>query len=211
MRLDERLHAVVIDVADRHHDEVAGDVGVVEVAFENVVVEGGDALGRAEDRAPERVAVPVRLREDLVHEIVRRVLDHLDLFEDDLLLAGDVLRRKDRVRHQIGEHVHGERQVLVEHLDVIPRIFLRGERVELAADRVHLLRDVLGGAGGRALEQHVLDEVGDAGMRERLVTRPARQPHANRHRPHVRHRFGYETETVGEGLASDGGLAHSSK
>ena len=36
---------------------------------------------------------PETLREQLVDEIVGRVLDHLDLFEDDLLLALDVVRR----------------------------------------------------------------------------------------------------------------------
>ena len=37
--------------------------------------------------------LPEALREQLVDEVVRRVLDHLDLFEDDLLLALDVVRR----------------------------------------------------------------------------------------------------------------------
>ena len=37
---------------------------------------------------------PEALREELVHEIVWRVLDHLDLFEDDLLLLLDIFRIK---------------------------------------------------------------------------------------------------------------------
>ena len=37
--------------------------------------------------------LPEALREELVDEIVGRVLDHLDLFEDDLLLALDVVGR----------------------------------------------------------------------------------------------------------------------
>ena len=40
----------------------------------------------------------------------------------------------------------------------------------------------------------------------RLVTRAARQPHADRDRSDVRHRFGHETKTVREGLAADAGL-----
>ena len=63
------------------------------------------------------------------------------------------------------EHVDGQRQVLVEHLDVVAGVFLRRERVELAADRVDRLRDVLGDARLGALEEHVLDEVGDAAAR----------------------------------------------
>ena len=90
--------------------------------------------------------VPERLGEELVHEIVGRVLDHLDLFEDDLLLALDVVGREHRVRHEVGEDVGGQRQVLVEHLDVVAGVFLRRERVELPANRIHLLRDVFGRA-----------------------------------------------------------------
>ena len=93
--------------------------------------------------------LPEALREELVDEIVGRVLDHLDLFEDDLLLALDVLGAERRVADDVGEDVDRERQVLVEHLDVVARVFLRGERVELAADRIDRLRDVFGRARRR--------------------------------------------------------------
>ena len=63
---------------------------------------------------------------------------------------------------EVGEDVDGERQVLVEHLEVIAGVFLRREGVDLAADRIHLLRDFFRAPCRRALEQHVLDEVGDA-------------------------------------------------
>ena len=101
----------------------------------------------AQNRAAERVVLPEPLREELVDEVVRRVLDHLDLFDDDLLLALEVLDAERRVADDVGEDVDGERQMLVEHLDVVARVFLGGERVELAADRVDRLRDVLGRCG----------------------------------------------------------------
>ena len=49
-----------------------------------------------------------------------------------------------RAQHDVGQQIDGERQMLVEHLDVVAGVFLRRERVELAADRVDRLRDVLG-------------------------------------------------------------------
>ena len=61
------------------------------------------------------------LREQLVDQIVGRVLDHLDLFEDDLLLPLDVVRVERRVQHDVREQIDRERQVLVEHLDVVAR------------------------------------------------------------------------------------------
>ena len=92
---------------------------------------------------------PEMLREDLVDEIVRRVLDHLDLFEDDLLLALDLRGLELGPAHDVRQQIDRNRQVLVEHLDVVAGVLLRGERVELAADRIDLLRDVFGACGSR--------------------------------------------------------------
>ena len=132
------------------------------------------------------------LGEELVDEVVRRILDHLDLFEDHLLLALDLVRRKCRTKHDVGEQVDREREVLVEHLDVVAGVFLRGECVELPADGIDCLRDVLSRAGRGALEEHVLDEVGNPAARLDLVARASRQPHADRHRPNLGHCFGDE-------------------
>ena len=161
-----------------------------------------DLLG-PEDRPAERVPFPEMLREELVDEIVGRVLDHLDLFEDDLLLLVEILGREVRVHHDVGEQIDRGRQVLVEDLDVVAGVFLRRERVELAADRVDGLGDVLGRARAGPLEQHVLDEMGDAAAVDRLVPGPARQPDAEAHRPDVRHRLGDEAETGIQDLACD--------
>ena len=142
------------------------------------------------------------LGEELVDEIVRRVLDHLDFFEDDLLLAFDLVRLEGRPAHDVRQQIHRQRHVLVEHLDVVAGVFLRRERVELAADRIDRLRDVFGTPGVGALEQHVLDEVGDAAALVALVPRPPGQPDPDRHRSHVRHRLGDEPEPTVEDVAN---------
>ena len=168
--------------------------------------DGFDAFLRAEDRPSERVPLPECLRENLVHEIVRRVLDHLDFFEDDLLFALDVDLVKRGTQHDIRQDVDGDRHVLVEHFHVVAGVFLGGEGVELPADRVDRLRDVLGRARGRALEQHVLDKMSDAALLVRLVPRTARQPHTEADRPHVAHRFSDETNPVVECVANNHGF-----
>ena len=151
---------------------------------------------------------PEALREQLVDEIVGRVLDHLDLFEDDLLLALDVVGAERRVADDVGEDVDRQRQMLVEHLDVVAGVFLRGERVELAADRVDRLRDVLGGARRGALEEHVLDEVRDAAALGGFVARAARQPDADADRADLRHPLGEKPKTVVEHVSDDGCVGH---
>ena len=187
---DQVTHRSVLDVASRRDHHVGRDIGAAEVVPERFVGKRLHGFARPENRAPERVTLPEVLGEELVDQVVRRVLDHLDLFEDHLLLALDLVRRKCRTKHDVREQVDREREVLVEHLDVVAGVFLRGERVELAADGVDCLRDVLSGAGRGALEEHVLDEVGDPAARLDLVARASRQPHADRHRSNLRHRFG---------------------
>ena len=58
----------------------------------------------AENRPAERVVGPEGGDEDLVNEIVGRVLDHLDLFEDDAALDFQIVvgeaRRDDDVGQQ---------------------------------------------------------------------------------------------------------------
>ena len=136
-------------------------------------------------------------------EVVGRVLDHLDLFDDDFLLALDVFGAERRIADDVGEDVDGERQMLVEHLDVVARVFLRGERVELAADRIDRLRDVFRRPARRALEEHVLDEVRDAAALGRFVARPARQPHADADRTDLRHPLGEKTKAVIENVSDN--------
>ena len=150
--LEQFLHAPVFEIADGDDDEVRRDVGLREICLQRLLVERADALRRAEDRTAERMVAPEAFREDLVDQIVGRVLDHLDLFEDHLLLALDVFFGEQRIADQIGEDVDGERQMLVEHLEVIAGVFLRRERVDLPADRIHLLRDFFGAPSGVPLK-----------------------------------------------------------
>ena len=152
--------------------------------------------------------VPEPFREDLVNQIVGRVLDHLDLFEDHLLFALDVVVSEERIADQIGEDVDGERQVLVEDLEVIAGVFLRREGVDLPADRIDLLRYFFCAPSRSALEEHVLDEVRDAGMIGGFVARSARQPDADGDRPNVWHPLGGEADTVGKHGSADIRFSH---
>jgi hypothetical protein len=60
------------------------------------------------------------------------------------------------------------------------------------------LRDVFRRPLAGALEQHVLDEMGDAAALSRFVPRPARQPDADADRTDLRHPLGQNPEPVVE-------------
>ncbi len=199
----EVAKVLVLEIADGRDDQIARRVSVSEVVAKPPLSKRLDGLLRAEDRAAERMILPESLREDFVDEIVRRVLHHLDLFEDDFLLALDVLGVERRIPDDIGEDVERQRQVLVEHLDVIAGVFLGGKRVELPADRVDSLRDILGRARARSLEQHVLHEMRNAAALGVFVSRPACQPHADADRTNLRHPLRQDAEAVIEHVSDN--------
>ncbi len=111
--LEQFLHAPVFEIADGDDHEVRRHVGLREILLQRLLFHLADALRRAEDGAAERMIVPEPFREDLVDQIVGRVLDHLDLFEDHLLFALDVFFGEERIADQIGEDVDRERQMFV--------------------------------------------------------------------------------------------------
>ena len=187
-----------LDVAGGRDDQVPGRVDPGEVVPQRDAVDRADGGGHAQNRTSQRVTGPEALGEDLVPEIVGRVLHHLDLFQHDLLLARDLVGVERRPQQHVGQHVDGAGQVLVEHLDVVARALLGREGIELAADGVDLLRDVLGRPARRALEEHVLDEMRDARVGRALVARPAGQPRPEADRAHAGHGLGEQTQSVVE-------------
>ena len=116
---------------------------------------------------------------------------------------GDVVGREGGVEDEVGEQVEGGGDVFVEDLDVEADGFFAGEGVEVAADGVDFAGELLGGAGGGALEDHVLEEVGDAVDGERLVARAGVDPDAHGDGAEVRHLLGEDEEAVGQGGGAD--------
>jgi len=195
--------ALVLEVARRGDHEVRRLVGVAEVLDQHREVHARHRATGSLDRPAEGVVPPERLAEDVVHQLVGRVVDHLDLFVDDLALLLDFLRDELGMPHDVRQQVHGDVQVLVEDLEVEAGVLLRGEGVHLAAHGIDDERDVLGAAGLRALEQEVLDEVGDAVLLRRLVARAAFHPYPQGDRAQVAHRLGDQDQTVREDLLAD--------
>ena len=143
---------------------------------------------------------------DAADEVARRVVVHVHLLDDDALLALDLLGVEPRVAQHVDEHVERDVARTRGALDVVARVLLAGERVELAADPVDLRRDVarrrpaLG-----SLEEHVLGEVGDAADLRRLVAGACREHDEAGDGLRLRHRCGEHADAVGElGAFEDG-------
>jgi hypothetical protein len=124
------------------------------------------------------------LREEVVHELVGRVLVHRDLLEHYLALGVDV--RKERHVDHVAHHVERTLEVVVGDAHVDDGVLAGRGRVQLAPERVEGLGNLLRAVGLRALEKQVLDEVGNAGAGRRLVPRTGPDPEAERHRAYAR-------------------------
>ena len=90
-------------------------------------------------------------------ELLRLVLVHCDLLEHDLALGVELGER--RGEDHLAHHLECRVQPLVRHPRVDHRVLARGRGIELAAERVEGLGDLLRGVGGGALEEQVLEEV----------------------------------------------------
>src|SRR5262249_30166881 len=144
----------------------------------------------AEDRAPQLVLAPYELRQQLADRVVGIVLVREDLLADDGLFALDLLRSELRATYDVAEYVERLREMLGERACIHAHLLARGERIEMATERLEALRDRTRVAALGALEQHVLEKVRDAETFLGLVARTASHPYADRHRESLPHRLG---------------------
>ncbi len=175
-------------VAGRREHDLLTLVGAAVVRRQRATRHGGDDVGATDHRPSQRMRAEDRLGGDVVHEVVRRVLDHRDLLEDDLAFGVDVRERRaeDHVRH----HVERTLEPVVGDPRVDDGRLARRCGVQLAAELVEDLRDLLRRVARRALEEQVLDEVRDARARDGLVPGAGADPEPERDRAHARDALG---------------------
>jgi hypothetical protein len=92
-----------------------------------------------------------------VDELLRRVLDHRDLLEHNLPLGVELGER--RREDHVGHHVERRLQVAVGDARIDDGVLARGGGVQLPAEPVEDLGDLLRVVRARPLEEQVLDEV----------------------------------------------------
>ena len=179
-------------------DHVAGHVAPGHVGKDLVPGEGGDGLLGAQDGRGEDRAGIVGSAGGLEGLVLRGVLAHEDLLDDHPLLLLHLLFIEGGMEGDVGEHVHRKGQILVQDLGVEAGAFLGGESVQIPAHRVHLGGDVRRRATGRALEDHVLDEVADARVGSRLIDGAGVDPDADAHGPKGVHGLHDDPDAVGQ-------------
>ena len=120
--------------------------------------------GGAQNGAAQRLTGVDSSRQNLGHQILRRILVHTDLFHNDATLQIHVLGTEGRVQHHVAQQLGGLLHVGVQRTGVVAGVLLGGKGVHLTADGIEILCQVGSGAAFGALEHHVLDVVRDTGQ-----------------------------------------------
>ncbi len=126
---------------------------------------------------------------------------HAPLLQHHVPLGGDHGVVEDEAVHPVGLEAHHRAEMVPGHPLEIGGVVVAGEGVLLAAEAGDGLREGAHRVLLGALEHQVLEEVGDAGLAERIIGRTVAVPdHVGRHRrPVVRHHHHIEVVVEGEG------------
>ena len=124
---------------------------------------------RAENRARKRMLAEIRFRQQVVDQILRRILAHGNLLKNDAALFFKFRFIHSRVEQQVAKQIHRTRQMLGYYLGIIAGAFLCGKRIDLPAERIHLDRNFLCGAVLRAFKEHMLHKVRKAALLRRFI------------------------------------------
>jgi hypothetical protein len=109
------------------------------------------------------------------------VLGEPHLLEDDLALGVELGLGEVGVDGDVGQQLQASAEVLGRQHDVVVGVVVRGEGVALPAQPLDETVDRAGWSGRRALEEHVLEVVGEPELVRGLVAAARPQPELERH------------------------------
>ena len=205
--LEQTEQVVVVEVARCRDDDVPGHVRRAVVRGDRPPRDGRDHLSGADHGPAEGVAAEHRLGDQIVDELLRLVLVHRDLLEHDLALG--VHLGESRSEDHVAHHVDRRLEVVVGDPRVDDGVLARGCGIQLAAEPVENLGDLLRRVAVCALEEQMLDEVRDARAVIALVARARADPVAERDRANVRQPLGDDPLArvkLGEDVLLHGGM-----
>ena len=156
----------VAHYADNH--AVRGVVALHEL-FEDFGGEAAHVFLAAEDVVTERMVAEVAFLEVVVDEFGRGVAVEVDFFDDHVFLFLNLVEREGGVEEDVGKEFQTAFQMFGEGRGIDAGLLFGGEGVQFASYAVNAVADVVGVAVFGALEDGMLDEVGDALLGTLLV------------------------------------------
>ncbi|QTK79369.1 hypothetical protein AT6N2_C1661 [Agrobacterium tumefaciens] len=175
--LDLLHEAFMIDSACRDDEDAVRRIVAREIVPDLAARERLHGIGRAEDRAADRLVAIGDAGEIVEDHVVRRVGRSADFLEDDVFLALQFVFVEQRFRQDIGKDIDGERHMVLEDAGIIRCGFRRCRGVDFTTDIFDLFSDLPGRAARGALEGHMFEKMGDAVLGIRLVAGAGFDPH----------------------------------
>ncbi len=169
-------------------------------------MDGIETVAVADDRMAARVELEGGGEEQAGGGVVRIIEAHVDLAADDVLFLLEFTLRDDREEHQAAEAFEKDRQRVGRPVDEIHGAVKAGVGVPMSASGLHGIGELIGIVIAGALEDHVLEEMRDAGAEVAvLVHRAGFHPELGGNHRRGGIRIKDQGEAVGQGLDSGGG------
>ena len=197
-RFGSTRDGVGVDTPGRPDHDVGAAVLALHVAHEVVAREALDVAPRADHALRHRMGAEAGLVEELERGGQRIVLVLGALVQQHLALAFELVRREAGVAHDVAQHADEGHRVLGQAVHVERGVVLVGVRVDLGAQPLGVEVDAARVARGRALEQHVLDDVADAVQRPALVRAAALDEDRDAGAVDVRHVDAQHAHAIGQ-------------
>jgi hypothetical protein len=144
------------------------------------------------------MAVPELGPMEIEDQVVGCVLDPGDLLDHDVLFKFQVGGIQAWMENQVRKDVERHRQVLVEHMGLITRVFTSRVGIEAPPEGLEGESDFMRGAALRSLEHEVLHQMAHTTRLGSLVSGTLLDPNAHRSRAYVGPSFGYNAYSVVE-------------
>ena len=194
-----------IDIAHNDDDQIVRHVTRSVVADEIFPGDGGKHLAVANHGLTIRMLAESRRKKRVPQSVIRVILRHRDLAENNVFLLRRFVGRERGVQYRVGEQVDSDRRVLTGQIDVVNRAVKGRIGIDVAAVRLHRRGNFAAGPARSALEQHVFKIMrqprAQVGV---LVNAPRFHPDLHRSQGSGAIRFEDQRQTIGEDGALNG-------
>ena len=164
--LDEVLGGSGGGIADDDDEHVVGLVAFAVVLEGGVAVDGVEAVEVSDDGFAEGVFAVDGVEHQLAEGASGIIFSHVDFPADDVFFFSEFGVGEGGAGGEVGEDVEGGVEAFAEGIDPVDGAVEGGVGVEVAAAVLDGFGEFAGAAVAGALEDHVFDEVGDAGAAE---------------------------------------------
>ena len=174
-------HVVRIHVADHGDHQIVRTREPLVVGDQVLAADLTHGIGCPRDRESVGVSAEVGLAEEIEDPHCEPVVAPCDHRQGVAALSFDLLGAKRRREHHLGKQVEGWQQLLAGRVqgqtDAVPP----GEAIDVGRQRLHLPREVGGGARSGSAHPHSRQEVADPGGLCGLGEQPSEHRRTNRH------------------------------